>query len=97
MIGNSLLKLSAETQKWQAGYQILCHMVSYNIDYLKYCGQYRHIASVAMEICLQCCQPDSALQILKGNNKVIELCPFSGDARKYCDSYEWTEMLIQSN
>ena len=77
MIGNSLLILFAEKQNWQAGYQIICHMVSFNIEYLKYCGAKREIAVVAMETCLQCLQPDSALQILKGSFKLRKtICLF---------------------
>ena len=66
VIGNNLMVHCAKNYHWQTGYQILCHMIHFNIEYMKYCGMYPQISLIAMETCLQFFQPEMALQILKG-------------------------------
>ena len=73
VIGNNLLVFCAENKQWETGYQILRAMTHFHLEYLKYCGPYRHIALIAMETCLQFFQPESALQILKGR---VNFCLF---------------------
>ena len=73
MIGNSLLIHYAENQNWQSAFMVLCHMVSNDIEYIKFCGTKREVARVAMETCLQCSQPDAALQVLKGRFRLCQI------------------------
>ena len=77
VIGNNLLVFCAESKQWETGYQILRAMTHFHLEYLKYCGPYRHISLIAMETCLQFFQPESALQILKGRVYVPDNVTFS--------------------